>query len=206
MLVYALAIAIGLLSLAFSLTAFFLPKIHRKDDFLWGGIGLFYALFLWVCAARITGAVLLGQIAAVTLIIWFGWEAIQLRKIIIESESEIQLPKSFYLTAKLNEFFSRFSSTTKPTPIEQGVEPETPTNVEPEAPPQKEEKVAVEASAVTTEVTEIPPTSEAEVEELEEITETPLAEVTEEITQEEEIETIPSTEEITQEEEIETIP
>ncbi|MFM7578408.1 MAG: Ycf66 family protein, partial [Microcystaceae cyanobacterium] len=64
MLAFILAIAIGLASLVFFFSAFFAPKLHRKDDFLWSGIGFFYALVLWICATRITGGVLLGQGAA----------------------------------------------------------------------------------------------------------------------------------------------
>ncbi|MEY3825930.1 MAG: hypothetical protein RLZZ148_743 [Cyanobacteriota bacterium] len=60
--------------------AFFSPDVHRQDDFLWSGVGLFYALVLWICAERITGAVLLGQTAAAILIISFGWQTLQLRR------------------------------------------------------------------------------------------------------------------------------
>lgn len=82
MLPYILAIAIAIYSLILFAQAFFSPVIHRKDDFLWSGIGLFYALVLWLCAGRITGAVLLGETAATILLISFGWQTLKLRRAI----------------------------------------------------------------------------------------------------------------------------
>lgn len=80
MLAYVLALVIGLGSLTMYLAAFFFPEVHRKEDFIWSGIGLFYALVLWVCAGRITGGVLLGQAASVALLGWFGWQTLTLRR------------------------------------------------------------------------------------------------------------------------------
>ena len=80
MLTYILALAVGLGSLALYIVAFFFPEVHRKNDFIWSGIGLFYALVLWFCAGRITGAVLLGQVASVTLLGWFTSEILILRR------------------------------------------------------------------------------------------------------------------------------
>jgi hypothetical protein len=62
------------------LTAFLMSGIHRKDDFLWGAVGLFYALVLWYCARNITGAVLLGQAAATVLLVSYSWQTIKLRQ------------------------------------------------------------------------------------------------------------------------------
>ena len=80
MLANLLALAVGLGSLALYMVAFFFPEVHRKNDFIWSGIGLFYALILWFCAGRITGAVLLGQMASVALLGWFGWQTFILRR------------------------------------------------------------------------------------------------------------------------------
>lgn len=80
MLAYILAIAVGLASFGLYMAAFFFPEVHRKSDFVWSGVGLFYGLILWACAGRITGAVLLGQVAGVSLLVWFGWEALTLRR------------------------------------------------------------------------------------------------------------------------------
>ncbi|WP_199337057.1 Ycf66 family protein [Oscillatoria sp. FACHB-1407] len=80
MLAYILAIAVGLGSFALYMSAFFFPEVHRKYDFTWSGVGMFYALVLWVCAGRITGGVLLGQFASVALLGWFGWQTLSLRR------------------------------------------------------------------------------------------------------------------------------
>lgn len=80
MLSYALAIAVAISSLVLFLTAFLMSGIHRKDDFLWGAVGLFYALVLWYCARNITGAVLLGQAAATVLLVSYSWQTIKLRQ------------------------------------------------------------------------------------------------------------------------------
>lgn len=95
MLAYILAIAVGFGSFAVYMAAFFFPEVHRKEDFLWSGVGLFYALVLWVCASRITGGVLLGQLAGVSLLGWFGWETIALRRAIAQPEDRTALESSF---------------------------------------------------------------------------------------------------------------
>ena len=82
MLSYALAIAVAISSLVLFSTAFLMSKIHRRDDFLWRGVGVFYALVLWYCAKNITGAVLLGQTAATALLVSYGWQTIKLRQMI----------------------------------------------------------------------------------------------------------------------------
>ncbi len=79
MLTLILALVVGLGSLALYLAAFFYPELHRKGDLIWSGVGLFYALVLWVCAERITGGVLLGQMASVSLIGWLGWQTLTAR-------------------------------------------------------------------------------------------------------------------------------
>lgn len=79
MLTYLLAIGVGLASFALYMAAFFFPEIYRKYDLVWSGVGMFYALVLWVCADRITGGVLLGQMAGAALIGWFGWQTLALR-------------------------------------------------------------------------------------------------------------------------------
>lgn len=88
MLAYTLAIVIGLSSLILFTTAFTAKKFHRKDDFLWSALGLFYALVLWVCAGRITGAVLLGQTAATALILVFGWQTLKFREALLYPEKQ----------------------------------------------------------------------------------------------------------------------
>lgn len=92
MLAYILALVIGLGSLALYLAAFFFPEVHRKNDFIWSGVGLFYALVLWVCAGRITGGVLLGQTASVVLLGWFAWQTLTLRRAIASPEQQTPIP------------------------------------------------------------------------------------------------------------------
>lgn len=95
MLAYFLAIAVVFVSITLYLTAFFRPKIHRQDDFLWSSLGLFYALTLWICAERISGAVLLGQLAIVTLAIAFIWENRQLRQVVTTASESNQALEGF---------------------------------------------------------------------------------------------------------------
>ncbi|MGC1307581.1 MAG: Ycf66 family protein [Phormidesmis sp.] len=75
-----LAILLGLSSFTFYMAAFFYPEVHRRSDFLWSGLGMFYALVLWVCAGQMTGALLLGQMAAVALLLGLGWQTLTVRR------------------------------------------------------------------------------------------------------------------------------
>jgi hypothetical protein len=104
MLAYILAVAIGAGSIGLFLTAFIAPKIHRKDDFLWTGLGLFYALVLWVCAARFTGGILLGQTAAVLLLLSFGWQTVKLRGAVVNPEKLAELAE-FSVTESIKNLF-----------------------------------------------------------------------------------------------------
>ena len=92
MLAYILALAVGLGSFALYMAAFFFPEVHRKNDFLWSGVGLFYALVLWCCAGQITGAVLLSQVACVALLGWLGWQMLRLRRSL--TPTDLQTPVS----------------------------------------------------------------------------------------------------------------
>lgn len=88
MLTYILALVVALGSFALYMAAFFFPEVHRKGDLIWSGVGMFYALVLWVCAGRITGGVLLGQIASVALLGWFGWQTLTLRRALTPAEQQ----------------------------------------------------------------------------------------------------------------------
>ncbi|MEZ2277329.1 MAG: Ycf66 family protein [Microcoleus sp.] len=97
MLAYFLALAVGLGSFSIYMAAFFFPEVHRKSDFAWSGVGLFYALILWACAGRITGALLLGQMAAVALLGWFAWETLSLRRQVTPIAQQTPIPQSVNL-------------------------------------------------------------------------------------------------------------
>lgn len=92
MLAYVLAWVVGLGSLGIYLAAFFFPEMHRKNDFIWSGIGFFYALVLWVYAERLRGGILLGQTASVTLLVSFGWQTLKLRRQLTPLDQQTQLP------------------------------------------------------------------------------------------------------------------
>jgi hypothetical protein len=100
MLTYLLALVVALGSFALYMSAFFYPEVHRRGDLVWSGVGLFYALVLWVCADRITGGVLLGQMASVSLIGWFGYQALTARLGTVPSTSELQAKVSEVLKSE----------------------------------------------------------------------------------------------------------
>lgn len=98
MLAYILAVLVGSGSVGLYIAAFFFPEIHRKQDFIWSGVGCFYALFLWVYAHQVTGGILVGQTTSVILLGWFAWQTFQLRRQLAPIEREeaianaVQLP------------------------------------------------------------------------------------------------------------------
>jgi len=80
MVVYILAVAVGLGSIMLYLAAFFFPEVHRKHDFFWSGVGCFYALVLWVDAGQISTTEVTGHVAGIAMLAWFGWQTLQLRR------------------------------------------------------------------------------------------------------------------------------
>ncbi len=111
MLTFILALVVGLGSLGLYLAAFFYPELHRKGDLVWSGVGLFYALVLWVCAERITGGVLLGQMASVSLIGWLGWQTLVARSMQTSAQRSTTGDLSTDLQAGLNRVFSPENTT-----------------------------------------------------------------------------------------------
>ncbi|HCF27093.1 MAG TPA: hypothetical protein DEV81_07790 [Cyanobacteria bacterium UBA11049] len=107
MLAYILALAVALGSLGIYLAAFFFPEIHRKNDFYWSGVGLFYALILWVCAGRITGGLLLGQVAGVALLGWSVTQTLQLRRQLTPSLQQTELPSAEQVKNTVGEQISK---------------------------------------------------------------------------------------------------
>lgn len=112
MLSYALAIAVALSSLVLFLTAFLMSDIHRRDDFLWSGVGLFYALVLWFCARNITGAILLGQTAATILLVSYSWQTLKLRKAVANPTRAPEID-NFSVLQTINSLLKR----NKPQPV-----------------------------------------------------------------------------------------
>ncbi len=80
MLAYFLSVLVGTGSVGMYFASFFFPEIYRKQDLLWSGVGLLYALVLWVEANQLTGGLLVGQTAGVLLLGWFAWQNITLRQ------------------------------------------------------------------------------------------------------------------------------
>ncbi|MGK7943176.1 MAG: Ycf66 family protein [Microcystaceae cyanobacterium] len=159
MLAYFLAIALALASLFLYLSAFLARDIHRQDDFLWSGVGLFYALILWICAGQVRGSILLGQGAAVALVLSFGWQTIQLRRAIANPDQPIDT-EGFSVMAWLKErFFPKKSPSVPP-------KAESPSEAVTEAPPQPTETEKEDSTPV---VKPTPTEEEMIVEEEEEI-------------------------------------
>jgi hypothetical protein len=109
MLAHVLALTVGLGSIAIYLAAFFFPEIHRKNDFIWSGIGLFYALMLWVFAPRITGGLLLGHVASVALLVWFGWQTLSLRRQLAPSAQQTPVPSTEAVQNTIQEQVTKLS-------------------------------------------------------------------------------------------------
>ena len=109
MLAYLLALVVAFGSLAIYLSAFLFPEIHRKNDFIWSGIGLFYALVLWIFAPRITGGLLLGHVASVALLVWFGGQTLLLRRQLAPAGQQTPLPSPELIKVSFQEQMSKFS-------------------------------------------------------------------------------------------------
>ncbi|MBD2386512.1 Ycf66 family protein [Cylindrospermum sp. FACHB-282] len=121
MLAYVLALVVGLGSLAIYTAAFFFPEIHRKNDFIWSGVGLFYALVLWVFAPRITGGLLLGHVASVALLVWFGWQTLSLRRQLTPQIEQTQIPSPEAVKASVQQQVSKFSLQEKLGQLQNGL-------------------------------------------------------------------------------------
>lgn len=162
MLANVLALAVGLGSLALYLVAFFFPEVHRKNDFIWSGVGLFYALILWFCAGRITGAVLLGQMAGVALLGWFGWQTVTLRRQLTPALEQTKIStkqspaeKSAKLT---NPFTKKKDKTQKPSTAVTQIPPTPESDITETATATATETVITEPAATSIQETEIPTT------------------------------------------------
>jgi hypothetical protein len=112
MLNHLLAGIVGLGSLSLFLSGFFLPEVRRKPDFAWSGVGLIYALVLWIEGNSSSGGALLGHIASVALIVWFGWQTLEQRRQFATGEEQTAIPNSLEaLTPFLKEGWGRMMVT-----------------------------------------------------------------------------------------------
>ncbi|BAZ86804.1 Ycf66 family protein [Dolichospermum compactum] len=109
MLAYFLALVVAVGSLAIYLSAFLFPEIHRKNDFIWSGVGLFYALVLWIFASRITGGLLLGHVASVAMLVWFVAQTLSLRRQLAPAGQQTPLPSPELIKVSFQEQMSKFS-------------------------------------------------------------------------------------------------
>jgi hypothetical protein len=109
MLAYILALAVLVGSVAIYMVAFFFPEVHRKNDFIWSGVGLFYALVIWIFAHRISGGLLLGHIASVTLLYWFGWQTFTLRRQVTPNALQTPVPSAEEVKATVEQQIKKIS-------------------------------------------------------------------------------------------------
>jgi Ycf66 protein N-terminus len=101
MLAYILAVLVGTGSVGLYISAFFFPEIHRKQDFIWSGVGFFYALTLWIYARQETGGILVGQISSVLLLGWFAWQTLKLRRQLVPVNQQTPIPNPTKLKEQL---------------------------------------------------------------------------------------------------------
>ncbi len=92
MLAYILAVLVGTGSVGLYIAAFFFPEIHRKQDFIWSGVGFFYALTLWIYARQSFGGIVVGQTASVALLGWLAWQTLKLRRQLVPSNQQTPIP------------------------------------------------------------------------------------------------------------------
>jgi Ycf66 protein N-terminus len=109
MLAYVLALAVFIGSIGIYIAAFFFPEIHKKNDFIWSGVGLFYALVLWIFARRISGGLLLGHIASVSLLYWFGWQTLALRRQLVPAAQQTPVPSTQSVKANVEQQINKIS-------------------------------------------------------------------------------------------------
>ncbi|TVP62173.1 MAG: hypothetical protein EA343_11780 [Nodularia sp. (in: Bacteria)] len=121
MLAYILAFVVGLGSLAIYIAAFFFPEIHRKNDFIWSGVGLFYALVLWVFAPRISGGLLLGHVASVALLVWLGWQTLSLRRQLTPQTEQTLVPSTETVKTGIQEQMTKLSLQDKLGQVQQSL-------------------------------------------------------------------------------------
>jgi hypothetical protein len=138
MLAYILAVLVGTGSVGLYIAAFFFPEIHRKHDFIWSGVGFFYALTLWIYARQSMGGILVGQTASVALVGWFAWQTLKLRRQLVPANQQTPLPDTTKIKQQLGLKPTTLTPTTPPkskstkaTPPKSSPAPQTVVEVKP---------------------------------------------------------------------------
>ncbi|MEO1637478.1 MAG: Ycf66 family protein [Cyanobacteria bacterium J06631_9] len=80
MFAHVLSVLVAASSFLFYMAAFFYPEVHRPLDWVWSGLGLFYAVVLWYCAGQMTAVVVLAQMSAIALLLVLGWQLLSIRR------------------------------------------------------------------------------------------------------------------------------
>ena len=172
MLAYILGLVVGTSSLLILVKAV-LAKDPRKEanlfqtDIFWSGVGLFYGLALWVCAERITGALLLGQIASVCLI---GWLVVQVQEMRLAADGISRAPNSNFITDLFRKPATELTLTEVAEELEETVEDSEiiEAEIEPATEEIEESQVEAEEREVEASASEEDIPSEMEVMEVEE--------------------------------------
>lgn len=130
MLAHILAVFVGTGSVGLYIAAFFFPEVHRKQDFIWSGVGFFYALSLWIYARQTTGGVLVGETASVAMLGWFVWQTLKLRRQLVPTNQQTPIPSTSQIQQQLGlkpRATSKSTATTKSKPTgSTTTEPATP--------------------------------------------------------------------------------
>jgi Ycf66 protein N-terminus len=150
MLAYILAVLVGTGSVGLYIAAFFFPEIHRKHDFIWSGVGFFYALTLWIYARQSIGGIVVGQTASVALVGWFAWQTLKLRRQLVPANQQTPLPDTTKIKQQigLKPTTPTKSRATNPTPPKSSPPAQTVVEVKPSVVEVKPSVVEVKPSVV----------------------------------------------------------
>jgi hypothetical protein len=159
MLAYILAVLVGTGSVGLYIAAFFFPEIHRKHDFIWSGVGFFYALTLWIYARQSMGGIVLGQTASVALVGWFAWQTLKLRRQLVPANQQTPLPDTTKIKQQigLKPTTPPKSKSTNPTPSKSPA-PQTVVEVKPTIVKQVVDKPPAPPAVIPAPVVEVKPT------------------------------------------------
>jgi hypothetical protein len=94
MLNHLLAGIMALGSLVLFLSGFLFPEVQRKPDLAWSGVALLYALLLFAEGNHTPGGETLAHIISIALILWFGWQTLQQRRLFAAPETQTTIPGS----------------------------------------------------------------------------------------------------------------